>query len=210
MINLIRLAIFVVTSLAYFVPLRVVLQGRRHFEVFIGMGHLLTGVMYNLSKALDMNVVLEEKQWHAMNNIFGVTYGMLLLVHMQANRSEGFDMFLRYLAYFTVWVAQEKDHYWDARYTAIVSGIFIVTTFLKWVWLGQMPPYNWGNVFKGLLILAGTVLCFVASQVEEYDVYGVLHGVANAGGAWSLMYLWQAVPMNRYKKRETLLPHTYY
>ena len=189
MINLIRLAMYVASSFAYFMPLRVVLKGRRHFEVFVGATHLLTGVMYNLSKALDVDVVLEISQWHEMNNILAVTYGMLMLIHMQANESEGFDMFLRYLAFFAVWVAQEKDHFWDAKYTAFVSGLFIVTSLCKWVWLSKLPPYNWGNMLKGMLVLGCTVACFIASQVEAYDPYGCLHGIANAGGAWCLMYV---------------------
>ena len=185
----VRLAIFVVTSLAYFLPLKVVLGGRRHFEVFIGFGHLATGVMYNACKGFNMSLVLEERQWHEMNNIFGVTYGMLWLIHMQANEREGLDMLLRYVAFFVVWVAQEKDHYWDHTYTGVVCGLFVVTSLCKWMYLGRLPPYNWRNVFRGLMVLAVTSVCFLLSQVESYDVVGLLHGLANAGGAFALVYV---------------------
>eukprot|EP01064_Diplonema_japonicum_P007853 TRINITY_DN15476_c1_g1_i1.p1 TRINITY_DN15476_c1_g1~~TRINITY_DN15476_c1_g1_i1.p1 ORF type:complete len:211 (+),score=3.97 TRINITY_DN15476_c1_g1_i1:52-684(+) len=207
---IIRLAVFALTSFAFLWPLKMVLAGKRHFEVFIGVSQLATSVLYNTCKALDTNIVLEEKQWHAMNNIISTTYGLLLLIHMQANRSEGFDMFLRYVAFSAVWIAQERDHYWDATNTAVVSLLFIISTVGKWTYLGRLPPYNWGNMIRGLLIIGVTGCIWFASMQSAFDAYGILHGVSQIGAAWALTYLWSSVPMDRYRKSDVLLPHAYF
>eukprot|EP01063_Lacrimia_lanifica_P032651 TRINITY_DN5613_c0_g1_i2.p2 TRINITY_DN5613_c0_g1~~TRINITY_DN5613_c0_g1_i2.p2 ORF type:complete len:212 (+),score=65.91 TRINITY_DN5613_c0_g1_i2:69-704(+) len=211
MLLLIRLIIYTASSCAFFFPLRVVLAGRRHFEVFIAAAQLVTGVMYNTCRAAQEPFILEEKQWHAMNNIVGTTYGLLFLIHLMANQSEGVDMLLRYVAFSCVWIAQERDHYWDATNTALVAAAFAAVTILKWVSLGRRPPYNYSNVAKGVALLAAAAGTFFMSQFDDVDPYALMHGCANVLAAWALMYLWKIVPMDRYRnKRDHVLPGTYY
>ena len=186
--HFIQLVICTLTSLAFIFPLRVVLQGRRHFEVFIGVGQLVTSVLYNICENIEDSIVLEGRQWHAMNNIFSTTYGILLLIHLQANHSEGFDMFLRYVAFGSIWIAQERDHYWDAKNTAAVAIIFIILTLGKWTFLGKLPPYNWVNVLKGLVIISTTAFFWIISMMPGTDSHGVLHGISQIGAAVSLRY----------------------
>ncbi|KAJ9453052.1 hypothetical protein DIPPA_54936 [Diplonema papillatum] len=210
MLAIVRLSILTFTNLSFLLPLREVVKGRRHFEVFISVAHLVTAILYNTCKATGAQILLTELQWHAMNNIIATTYGMLLLIHLQANHGEDFDMFLRYVAFSAIWIAQEADHYWDAQDTAVVAAVFIICTVGKWVALAKLPPYNWSNMMKGLGVIALTAVIWLVSLIDETDPYGLLHGTAQAGAGFALRYLWAAVPMDRYRKKEMYLPHNYF
>lgn len=73
----------VVTDMAFLPPLMVMWRYRRHFELYVGVFQLATGILYNVCNALNVNLFLTELQWHALNNILTTTYFLLLLIHLQ-------------------------------------------------------------------------------------------------------------------------------
>lgn len=73
----------VITDMAFLPPLMVMWRYRRHFELYVGVFQLATGILYNVCNALNVNLFLTELQWHALNNILTTTYFLLLLIHLQ-------------------------------------------------------------------------------------------------------------------------------
>jgi len=192
----------VITDMAFLPPLMVMWRYRRHFELYVGVFQLATGILYNVCNALNVNLFLTELQWHALNNILTTTYFLLLLIHLQANTNPTVDIVLRYAAFTAVWIAQIKDEYWNPYYTALVVIAFCIMPVCKFGGAMRLPPYDAEKLCKGLVTGAASAVCFLVGLDDAVDPYRLFHGLSQALVGGALYYLWQLVPLNLNKKTD--------
>lgn len=190
------MAFEIVTDAAFVPPLLLLWRSRRHFELYVGVFQLSTGVLYNFCNALNVTLFLTERQWHGLNNILTTTYVLLLLIHMQCNADPSVDAALRYCAFTAVWIAQLKDDYWNPSWTALVVLIFCLMPICKFGGAMQLPPYDAEKLCKGLIAGASSAVCFLLGLDTTIDPFRVFHGLSQAMVGFTFFYLWQLVPLS--------------
>eukprot|EP00055_Hartaetosiga_balthica_P003374 m.7550 g.7550 ORF g.7550 m.7550 type:complete len:222 (+) comp2844_c0_seq1:34-699(+) len=208
--HLLRFVFETVTDVALVPSLGIVHARGRHFEFFIGFCQFVTSLCYNVTDSLDVNLFLSGRQWHELTNIFSITYGIHLFIFLMGNRLESRDVFLRYLSFGLVWVAQLKDGYWmvTSQYTVWVAAFFGVLMVAKLVLTSNSTPFDQGILLKGIGGLVVAAIFFFLSLDDAKDPYRLFHGIAQSFVGLALYFLWQAIPRNIYKKTDSYLPNS--
>ena len=52
------------------------LIAHHHHHLYLGAMQLLTSFFYNLCNAIDSPIFLTETQWHQLDNVLTITYGI--------------------------------------------------------------------------------------------------------------------------------------
>lgn len=52
-------------------------------------------MFYNTADALGVQLFLTTGEWHKLDNVLSITYGLLLCIYLMGNRSEARDHLLR-------------------------------------------------------------------------------------------------------------------
>jgi hypothetical protein len=117
-----------ITDLSVVPSLFLIFQRQKHFDFFIGVMQFLVSLCYNICDSLDVDIFLSKTAWHQLTNVFGLSYGVNVLVFLSCNTSEGQDHFFRYTAFALLWICQIKDEYWMEK---CVKNVFFFLVNLK-------------------------------------------------------------------------------
>jgi hypothetical protein len=148
-----RFLISVGTCATFLPSLFLILERRRHFELFVGSFQLMSAVAYSAGDALgtERMLLVSVGDWHQVSDIMTSTYLCLLGIHLLGLRSEDTLHALRYAAFGLSWVAKLADGWGNVAFEAAVYAAFLVpptalvfqrfvSGFLVPIWPPPGPP----------------------------------------------------------------------
>ena len=83
-----RLILTVGTCASFLPGLRLILERKRHFELFVGCFQIVSAVMYSAADALGFRLLLSSNDWHQISDVLTETYVCLLGIHLMGLRNE--------------------------------------------------------------------------------------------------------------------------
>lgn len=192
----------VCSNAAMLPALWVMYQNRRHFEFFIGTFHFFICVMFQLTKVLDMPVVLEEIQWHEISDVLGLAYGLLLLVHFMGIPHEDINHFLRYLAFALAWITKSRDGWDTIQSELMLILVYGVGAVYRNVTSSRTKsPVRMEHVQKATGSCVVMVLVFLFMEMSDFeDSLGLCYCGFHVMAGFTSYHGWKAVPVRDTKK----------
>jgi hypothetical protein len=192
--------------------LQIISQNKRHFELYIGIFHFASKYLYNLTQAIEIDIFLDNGDWHFISDVLGLTYFLLLLIHLTSLENIDHNIILRYLAFTLAWIVKIKDQWVSQLNESILLFGFIGLMVYRY-WFIKNPPkldlmyLKWLGV-SGLMALIGFIVLQTAQFDDQVRSGRVLKAFVTAflnccaGGA---MYAgWKVVPCRRSKEDDLL------
>ena len=215
-VRLSRFALGVGTCASFLPALRIIVDRKRHFEVFVGIFQLFAAVMYCAGDALGWRILLSTDDWHVMSDVLTSTYICLLCVHLMGLRSENTMVVLRYLAFAFSWVAKLADGWGSIVFEALVYLAFLLpplflifqaflTGPLGPLFPSTPPPrvrafierqlaYDRAVAHRALGCAAAGLFFFgIEELVGDMDIR-VFNASAHCGFGGAAFFLWQFLP----------------
>lgn len=199
-----------VTDLALIPPLIVMKRFRRHFEMYVGACMLVSAFAYNFLDAMNRGdavekswvLLVEEEDWHRINNVASTTYVCLLMIHLADVKDEDLNVVLRYCAATMVLLAQVMDGFWmqTSHYTIYVVVLFCALLIARYVAIAQFPAF-WSshNLLRGVALGGCCGVCFYFGLDDSHDEFRFALGMSHLFAGLSLTFLWNLIPRPKRK-----------
>lgn len=217
---IIKFLVLALTDLSMLPALTLMLENKRHFEVFIGTFQLIISFLFNFFESIGVSFFLEELEWHRLSDILTLTYAMLLCIHIMSISNEDVNIILRYAAFACCWLAKLKDQWDSTIFETIIVVIFVSGAVFRVVdsrfrlisrlHIGR-PHYNWEFFVRALILLLAAALGFLIHQTVSFTgmLSHLLLGIVHICFGGSVYYFWKAVPLQIKKNDDFVLP-TYF
>lgn len=201
--------LFDTATVAAMVPsLRIIYGHKRHFELFVGVFQVVSGVFYNLSVSFgNAPIFLRQDDWHMIADITAEAYICLLCVHLAGFRDEGRNALLRYVGFALCWIVKLRDGWDSVVYEVLVVSAFVATPIVTYAraYSGSRPPlpYRKKALLRGAQLGAAALTLLIVEQVWDTSFrffLGMFH-MAAGGAAY---YCWQILPAMDRKKIDGL------
>lgn len=202
----------VLTDFTVVPALFVIALKRRHFELYVGVMQFICGLMYNLGHAIDDKngwLIIKQANWHFMSDVFSLTYGCCLAIHLMGLKNENANIVLRYVSFTMAWISKYKDQ-WGAD---LWETVLILSMVMLAIVLFITQEHLWKAVDKlkfstGLVFLGLAALLLFFEQDEDIDPYKLLLGAAHVFFGLGAFQLWRAVPIFEQRYKKDILPTT--
>lgn len=172
-----QMLMFLMTAPTNFIglPTSIYLYRIEHyFEAFISFFTVLTSFMYHAVDSLDAKFIIQDAQWHRLDNIGAITAFMISAVHLMDNRDQKLDLQLQIGCLFVAILAQEIDP-WDLKYTLfpILAAKIMLLGVLKF--RARKPQYNKNMLGKSLFFVFLAACCFGIGLDDKNDYLRIFH-----------------------------------
>lgn len=210
--SLFRFVTLTLTDLTMLPALKIIYHNKRHFELYIGIFHFASKFLYNLTQAIQITLFLEKGDWHFISDVLGLTYFLLLLIHLISLNNPDQSIILRYLAFTLSWIVKIKDQWISQLYESILASTFIGLLFYRYKFVKNPPKLDQFHlkwvVITGIMALLAFIILETAHFDDQVRTGRVLKAFVTAflnccaGGA---MYAgWKVVPCKRSKEDDLL------
>lgn len=209
-----RFAFLALTDLAMLPALSVMKRNRRHFELFVGILHLLVAFTFNAAEAFDTELFLKEDDWHFISDVLTVSYFLLLCVHLMGYKDENHNIVLRYVAFAFAWIFKTKDRWDDMLYQALLVICYIIGVAYRRLFtpVTDISPLEKQNAMSALKWLAASFIALIIVLIFEVDenhhALGFAMGLLHISGGAFFYYAWLSVPCIDSKKDDSIPTHS--
>ncbi|CAK4202403.1 unnamed protein product [Aphanomyces euteiches] len=131
-ISVVQLCLTALADLSMLPAISIMVQNRRHFELFVASLHIIVSLIHNISQSFDVSVFLTIDEWHNMSDVLWIAYFLLLCIHLLGHKDVQVTMILRYIAFALAWMAKTKDTWSSNTYSTI-----LVATAMTFVAVGR-------------------------------------------------------------------------
>ncbi|CEG43133.1 Protein of unknown function DUF3522 [Plasmopara halstedii] len=214
LLEIARFVFLALTDLAMLPALNVMKKNRRHFELFVGILHLIVAFTFNAAEAFDTELFLKEDDWHFISDVLTVSYFLLLCVHLMGYKDENHNIVLRYVAFACAWIFKTKDSWNDMLYQALLVICYIIGVFYRRIFTPAtgISPLNKQNLFSSFKWLAAAFIALIIVLVfevdENHNALGFAMGLLHIFGGASFYYAWLSVPCMDSKKDDAIPMHS--
>ncbi|ETV76544.1 hypothetical protein H257_09546 [Aphanomyces astaci] len=103
----------VASDLSVIPSIAIMKQNQRHFEMFIGIFHVVVSCLANAAdvyeRTTDAPLFLTTDQWNGMLDVLWLSFLYLLVVHLLSIKNENVNIVLRYAGFSLAWILKLKD-----------------------------------------------------------------------------------------------------
>ena len=197
------------TDVAMLPALNVMHRNRRHFELFIGVFHLIISIIFNITGALDTELFLDELEWHFISDVLSITYGLMISIHLMGIQSEEINTILRYVAFGASWILKTRDQWDSIFYESFLILVFVLGVLYRHFIIPKdgKVPVHMGHATKMAISLAGFGLAAGVDRLELFeDVFHITYGVFHVLGGLAVYHAWLMIPCRDTKKNDDVIP----
>ena len=210
--SIFRLLILSLTDISMFPAILLIQRNHRHFELYIGIFHFLSKLFYNSCQALQINIFLDEGDWHFISDVLGLSYFSLLVVHLISSDDENHAHLLRYLGFSLSWIVKIKDQWDSVFYEAIL--IFVMFGLVVWRYSQPVAPkLDKENGLKLVFFVGLGSLAYLILETAEFNdrtrsqriLHAVISGFLNVCAGGTMFYGWKTVPIKDYRSIKSMV-----
>jgi hypothetical protein len=163
--------------------------------------------MYHYCDSVDHAVLLDEGQWHRLDNIGSLLCFTVIFTFLMHNENVDLDNFINYSEFFLHLLLQEASP-WYVPFTIVPVVWAGCRPLLKMLIYRKPNPFNRKNFTRGLFFLFVAFFCFTRGLDDDNDFLRIWHGLWHSFVGLSSFYLWQSLPVKGEKDIELfqLLP----
>jgi hypothetical protein len=150
-----------------------------------------------------------------------LSYSIMLLVHLISLPNENNNHILRYLGFTLAWISKQADGWNTAFWEFLVIVAFICLAIMRYI-LPQLqqsrPKIQMKQAQTGLAGAAAGLCLFLVLEAYRFDdktrLNRVLHafvaGAVNLCSGFAIYYLWQTVPIRKFKEEDGIPTYSDY
>lgn len=154
---------------------------------------------------------LNKLDWHYIADVLGLTYFLMMCVHLMGYRQKNRTIVLRYVAFALSWLMKSKDGWDRIIYEAVLVSSFLLILAYRRI-LSEDPSkvslrvlhVQWALLCLFVAFLLGCVLLFCDTG-DHVELFVVLKSILHIVGV-GYYQAWLAVPCLDSKKTD-LMPH---
>lgn len=192
-----------------FIPVWQLIKRRWVFEATVSAFAALTSFMYHLTQALQTTIVMEELQWHFLDNIGAVAGFAVFFTYLAALKDPFTDAWLKFIFVLFAVIVQ-VPHPWDLQYTlgpiTLFSLVPVVSLIYKFLFstpqqaslLVRLHHVFVANFVPREVVVGGGTLMtalffFYLGLDEKNDPYRMYHGMWHVLGGLASLRMWRIV-----------------
>lgn len=216
-----RLIVLVMTDLAMLPALQIMKSNKRHFELYIGVFQFLSKTLFNASQALQVDVFLNQNDWHFISDVLSIAYYIMLgtehpersndalVVHLSNIPNENLNILLRYIGFSLSWIVKQKDGWNSILYQELLILSFLAFLVYQYATTEQSkwPKVNWTFVLYGAALAVTGIIFF--EILEWYDFsdktrierisHALVSGIINLASGGCVYCFWSCIACRKFK-----------
>lgn len=170
------------------------LYRRRYiFELCAVAFALGTSFMYHTCESLDVTIILNEKQWHRLDNMGIIAMLGVWYTFFAAFPNPAVEMACKCSAIFLAIISQQQ-HPWDVRFTVAPILLLGLQPVVQHCLINRRPPALHKRQFAiGFLFIVVAVPFFIMGLDDPRDPYRIFHGLWHFFGGLAMLFSWMSV-----------------
>jgi predicted membrane channel-forming protein YqfA (hemolysin III family) len=167
---------------------------KRFLETYIGTFTAITSFMYHVCESLEIELYMDQGQWHELDNIGSISCMNALLIGLTSS-GKPFDsaysthIKLNFIS-MLITITMQTKHPWDLFNTIVPIVLFVFVVVYDYYRNG-LPTINQNALKKGLSVLVIAVSMFIKGLDDENDYLRIYHSLWHVFIAISSHYIWQ-------------------